>query len=138
MSIVPDTRFHIWFIMTIYYKIRQVFYYKMRQFYYQMRHLLQNATFITNRDRTNYESQTYFTASSSKGYSKKKIKSRWSINTVDSRCFKYSVSQTFRYLEKMSWSLGKQWAITVQLKILDTFKACIGAESGPSYFVNPY
>ena len=32
----------------VYYKMRQVFYHKMRQFYYKMRHLLQNATFVTN------------------------------------------------------------------------------------------
>ena len=60
MSMVLDTRFHIWFIMTLYYKMRQillqnatgillqnptkiyynmrqVFYYKMRRFYYKMR-----------------------------------------------------------------------------------------------------
>ena len=32
--------------------MRQVFYSKMRQFYYKMRQLLQNATVITNCDRT--------------------------------------------------------------------------------------
>ena len=82
MSIVPDTMFHIWFIMTVYYKIPQIllqnatatllqnatevyykmsqfFYYKMRMFYYKKRQLLQivtivlqNATFITNCDST--------------------------------------------------------------------------------------
>ena len=82
MSIILDTRFHIWFIMTlynktrqillqnvtaillqnaieVYYKVRQMFYYKMRQFYYKIRQLLrnatillQNATFITNCDST--------------------------------------------------------------------------------------
>ena len=82
MSMVLDTRFHIWFIMTFYYKMRQIllqnataiflqnateiyykmrqdFYYKMWQFYYKMWHLLQfatillqNATFITNCDST--------------------------------------------------------------------------------------
>ena len=68
MSMVLDTRFHIWFIMTLYYKMRQILlqnataillqnatevYYKMRQvFYYKMRQLLQNATFITNCDST--------------------------------------------------------------------------------------
>ena len=74
-SMVLDTRFHIRFIMIlyykmrqillqnataillqnaikVYYKMRQVFYYKMRQFYYKMRQLLQNATFITNCDST--------------------------------------------------------------------------------------
>ena len=30
MSMVIDTRFHIWFTMTVYYKIQQLFYYKMR------------------------------------------------------------------------------------------------------------
>ena len=44
MSIV--LRFHIWFIMTVYYKMRQVFYYKMRQFYYKMWQLLQIATIL--------------------------------------------------------------------------------------------
>ena len=29
-----------------------VFYYKIRQFYYKMRHLLQNATLVTNCDST--------------------------------------------------------------------------------------
>ena len=37
MSKVQDTRktkkFHIWFFMTPYYKMRQVVHYKMRQFY---------------------------------------------------------------------------------------------------------
>ena len=77
---VLDTRFHILFIMIvyykmreillqnataillqnatkIYYKMRQVFHYKMRQFYYKMCQLLpiatillQNATVITKRD----------------------------------------------------------------------------------------
>ena len=48
-------RFHIWFIMTLYYKMRQLFYYKMRPFYckmlqfrYKMQQLLQNETFIAN------------------------------------------------------------------------------------------
>ena len=48
-------RFYIWFIMTLYYKMRQLFYYKMRPFYYKMlqfrykmQQLLQNATFIAN------------------------------------------------------------------------------------------
>ena len=44
MSMVIDTRFHIWFIMTIllqdatevYYKMHQVLYYKMWQFYYKL------------------------------------------------------------------------------------------------------
>ena len=59
MSMLLDTRFHIWLIMTLYYKMRQillqnatevyykmcqVFYYKMRQFYYKIRRLLQIAT----------------------------------------------------------------------------------------------
>ena len=82
MSMVPDTMFHIWFIMTVYYKIpqillqnatatllqnatevyykmSQVFYYKIRMFYYKKRQLLQivtivlqNATFITHCDST--------------------------------------------------------------------------------------
>ena len=62
-------RFHIWFIMTLYYKMRQlllqnttaiisqnvtivcqkmrqVFYYKIPQFYYKMRHLLQNTLIL--------------------------------------------------------------------------------------------
>ena len=66
MSLLLDTRFHIWLIMTLYYKMRQillqnatvillqiatevyykkpqVFCYKMRQFYYKMRRLLQIA-----------------------------------------------------------------------------------------------
>ena len=63
---VLDTRFHIWFIMTLHYKMRQIFlqnataillqnatkvYCKMSQvFYYKMRQLLQNAAYITNRD----------------------------------------------------------------------------------------
>ena len=77
MSTVLDPGFHIWFIMALYYKMRQmllqnataillqnatevyykmcqVFYYKMRQFYYKMgqllqiaTNLLQNATVIT-------------------------------------------------------------------------------------------
>ena len=71
MSIV--LRFQIWFITTVYYKIRQMLlqnataifitkcdsfltkcdgYYKMRRFYYKMRQFLQNATFITNCDST--------------------------------------------------------------------------------------
>ena len=64
-------RFQIWFVMTFYYKMRQmllqnataillknatevyykmcqIFYYKMRQFFYKMQQLLQNATFVTN------------------------------------------------------------------------------------------
>ena len=61
-------RFQIWFVMTVYCKMWQLFYYntrqkfitkcvrffyyKMRQFYYKMRQLLQNATFITNCDST--------------------------------------------------------------------------------------
>ena len=72
---VKAFRFHIWFIMTVYYKIRQillqnataillqntaevyykmceVFYYKMRQLLQVMTILLQNATFITNCDST--------------------------------------------------------------------------------------
>ena len=60
MRMVLDTRFHIWFIVTLYYKMRQILlenattillenatevYYKMRQtFYYKMRQLLQTAT----------------------------------------------------------------------------------------------
>ena len=68
MSMLLDTRFHIWLIMTLYYKMRQILlqnataillqnatevYYKMRQvFYYKMRQLLQNSTFITNRNST--------------------------------------------------------------------------------------
>ena len=69
MSLILNTRFYIWFIMTVYYKMRQillqnatatllqnttegyyklsqVFYYKMRQFYYKMRQLLQIATIL--------------------------------------------------------------------------------------------
>ena len=44
--------------------MRQVFYYKMRQFYYKMQELLQiamillqNATFITNCDSTQFKKQ---------------------------------------------------------------------------------
>ena len=63
MSLVLDTRFYIWFIMTIYYKMWQlfyykmwqkfitkcqVFYYKMWQFHYKMWQLLQNVMFVTN------------------------------------------------------------------------------------------
>ena len=64
MNMVLDTRFHIWFIMILYYKMRQIlmrqlFYYKMRQkfttksvrffitkhdIYYKMERLLQIAT----------------------------------------------------------------------------------------------
>ena len=62
MSKILDTRFNIWFIMTLYYKTRQILlqnataillqnttevYYKMRQVF-----LLQNATFITKCDST--------------------------------------------------------------------------------------
>ena len=80
MTMVPDTwksnfgnqkllRFHIWFNMTLHYKMRQKLlqnataillqntvnvyykmrqaYYIMRQFYYKMRQSLPNATFIT-------------------------------------------------------------------------------------------
>ena len=69
MSMVLDTMFHIWFIMTVYNKIREILlqnataillqnatdvyhkmyqgiYYKMQQFYYKMRQLLQNATIL--------------------------------------------------------------------------------------------
>ena len=69
MSSLLDTRFHIWLIMTLYYKMRQillqnataillqnatevcykmrqVFYYKMWQFYYKMRQLFQIATVL--------------------------------------------------------------------------------------------
>ena len=79
---VNSVKFHIWFVMTVfykmwqillqnataillqnatevYYKMRQVFYYKMRQFYYKMRQLLQNATFITNCDST-YRQEKYY------------------------------------------------------------------------------
>ena len=64
MSMVLDIRFHIWFIMTVCYKMRQnatailsqnasEVYYKMRLFfYYKMRQLLQNVTFITNCNST--------------------------------------------------------------------------------------
>ena len=75
MNMLLDTRFHIWLITTlyykmrqillqnataillenateVYYKMRQVFYYKMQEFYYKTRQLLQNATFITNCDIT--------------------------------------------------------------------------------------
>ena len=67
MSMILDTRFHIWFFMTlyyktqqillqnataillqnateVYYKMRQIFYYKIRQLYYKMWRLLQIAT----------------------------------------------------------------------------------------------
>ena len=75
MSRILDTRFYIWFIMRLYYKMRQIllqnatefsykmrlvfyynmrqFYYKIQQFHYSMRQLLQNATFIINCDSTN-------------------------------------------------------------------------------------
>ena len=74
MSMLLDTRFHIWLIMTLYYKMRQILlqnataillqnatevYYKMRQvFYYKMRQLLQNSTVITKFD-VYYKSQQY-------------------------------------------------------------------------------
>ena len=69
-------RFQMWFIMTVYYKMREILlqnataillqnatailfqnateiYYKLRQvFYYKMRQLLQNETFTTNWDST--------------------------------------------------------------------------------------
>ena len=56
MSMVLDTRFHIWFIMTVYYKMRQTLLQIARsillqntmELYYKMRQLLQNVTFITN------------------------------------------------------------------------------------------
>ena len=67
MSMNIDTKFHIWVIMTVYYKtrqillqsatvillqnaievndkMRQVFYYKMWLFYYKMQRLLQTVT----------------------------------------------------------------------------------------------
>ena len=70
MNMAPDTRksnfvnqewlrFHIWFIMTLYYKMRQILiqnatkvhykmrqllYYKMQHFYYKLRQLLQNTS----------------------------------------------------------------------------------------------
>ena len=72
MSIVPNAkksvlgspqllRFHIWFLLTLYYKIRQILqnasgfllqnvtkvYYKVCRFYYKLRQLLQTATFTT-------------------------------------------------------------------------------------------
>ena len=57
MSIVLDRRFHIWFVMTVYYKMQQILlqnatgvHYKMREvFCYKMRQLLQIATiFLQN------------------------------------------------------------------------------------------
>ena len=67
MSMVLDTRFHIWFIMKLYYKMRQVVYYKMRQCYYKMRQLLQiatillqNTTYIANCDSTMTIHKSYF------------------------------------------------------------------------------
>ena len=46
-------------------------------------------------------------------------------NTVDSRYLEYSVSQTFWYLERMSWSLGKQqgknYSISQTLDISNSF-----------------
>ena len=49
----------LYFIRQLFYsKMRQKFitkcdsYYKLRQFYYKMQHLLQNVTFVTNRDNT--------------------------------------------------------------------------------------
>ena len=69
-------RFYIWFVVTVYYKMRQMLlqnataillqngtevYYKMRQvFYCKMRQLLQNATFITNCDSTNVAMILFF------------------------------------------------------------------------------
>ena len=51
MSMLLDTRFHIWLIMALYFKMRQLFNYKMRQvFYYKMWVLLQNATVMTKCD----------------------------------------------------------------------------------------
>ena len=64
--------FPILFVMTVYYKMRQILlqnetaiflqnatevYYKMLQFYYKIRQLLQNAAFITNCGSTNSFSQ---------------------------------------------------------------------------------
>ena len=83
MSMVLDTRFHTWFIMTVFYKMRQILlqnvtaillqnvtkvYYKMRQvFYYKMRHLLQNESIllqimmvITNCDSTDAYKSIWF------------------------------------------------------------------------------
>ena len=81
MSMVLDTGFHIWFVMTVYYKMRQILlqnaiamllqnasgfllcgsfiakcdsYYKLPWFYYKMRQLFQNATSITNCDSIDY------------------------------------------------------------------------------------
>ena len=55
MSMIIDTRFQIRFIMTVYYKMRQIYYknrkdllqnafYKMRRFYYKIRRLFQTGT----------------------------------------------------------------------------------------------
>ena len=78
MSMLLDTRFHIWLITTLYYKILQillrkattillqnateqyykmgqVFYYKMQQFYYEMRHLLQIVTVQSKIFRYNFK-----------------------------------------------------------------------------------
>ena len=82
-SMILDRRFYIWFIMTLYFKMREILlqnttadYYKMRhkfitkcvrffcckmpQFYCRMRQLLQNATFITNCDSTYFDN--FFTS----------------------------------------------------------------------------
>ena len=78
MSMLLDTRFHIWLITTLYYKILQIllgkattillqnateqhykmgqaFYYKMQQFYYEMRHLLQIVTVQSKIFRYNFK-----------------------------------------------------------------------------------
>ena len=87
-STVLDPGSHTWFIVALYYKMRQLFYYKMwqkfitkclrffitkcdrfitkcdsyyklLQFYYKMRQLLQNVTSITNCVSTNVIKQTW-------------------------------------------------------------------------------
>ena len=93
---VLDSRFHIWFILILYYKMWQKFitkcdsyflqnatevYYKMRQiFYYKMRQLLliatillQNAPVITNATFiTNPDSATIFHSFSNEFYRRKR------------------------------------------------------------------
>ena len=61
-------RFHIWFIIIAYYKMRQksitkmhqVFYYKMRQFYYKMRQSLQVVTMLLQNARVFTKCDVYY------------------------------------------------------------------------------
>ena len=85
MSMVVDTRFHTWFIMTVYYKMqkiilqnataillqnatevyykmRQVFYYKMRHFYYKMRQFYYQLRQFYYKIRQLLENATFITS----------------------------------------------------------------------------